>query len=131
MAVLNTTSKEKLALKGSARIAKRPALLRSGAKAAKPPIKLGFTAGKPLARWRARRRLKNAMDTAQSLGAAVKEYGPEAARLVGALEEPKQKRTAPRVAAGVVIGASAVYFLDPKQGAEHRQQARRLVTQAS
>jgi hypothetical protein len=131
MAVLNTTSTRKLALKGAPQIAKRPALLRSGAKAVKPPIKLGFMAGKPLAKWRARRRFKDAMDAAQSLGAAVKEYGPEAARLIGALEEPQQKRTAPRVAAGVVIGASAVYFLDPKQGSEHRQQARRLIAQAT
>jgi hypothetical protein len=46
---------------------------------------------------------------------------------LGLLEHPKPKRTTPRVAAGVVLGATAVYFLDPHSGAQHRRQLQDLV----
>jgi hypothetical protein len=64
------------------------------------------------------------------VGVVMAMYGPLAARQLGWAEVPKQKRTAPRVAAGVVIGAGAVYFLEPKGGPGRREQVLRLVNNA-
>jgi hypothetical protein len=61
------------------------------------------------------------------LGAVMAAYGPLAARHLGWAEAPKEKRTAPRVVAGAVIGAGAVYFLEPKYGPERREQLLRLI----
>jgi hypothetical protein len=54
-------------------------------------------------------------------------YGPVLAQQLGAIDRPKAKRTAPRIATGVVIGASAMYLLEPGNGANHRRQVQRLV----
>jgi hypothetical protein len=40
----------------------------------------------------------------------------------------RMRRAAPPVAAAVVIGAGAVYFLNPAHGEEHRQQVAQLVS---
>lgn len=51
---------------------------------------------------------------------------------LGLAEPPKAKRitpgVAPGVAAGVVIGAGAMYFLEPGHGAEHREKVAHLVS---
>jgi hypothetical protein len=61
------------------------------------------------------------------VGAMMAAYGPLAARQLGWAEAPRAKRTAPRVVAGAVIGAGAVYFLEPKCGPERREQVLRLI----
>jgi hypothetical protein len=71
---------------------------------------------------------RTAGDAARSAGETLQNYAPQVAQQLGLAEPPKQKRTAPRVAAGVVIGASAVYFLEPQGGAERRRQVQRLVS---
>jgi hypothetical protein len=52
----------------------------------------------------------------------------KAAYALGLIEPPKPKRTAPRIAAGAVLGAGAVYLLDPEQGKQHRRRVAQLVT---
>ncbi|HLY51215.1 MAG TPA: hypothetical protein VKR21_18630 [Solirubrobacteraceae bacterium] len=54
-------------------------------------------------------------------------HAPRAAYDLGLAEPPKPKRTAPRLVAGVVIAASAVYFLEPEHGKEHREKVTQLV----
>ncbi|HZU59663.1 MAG TPA: hypothetical protein VE983_01790 [Solirubrobacteraceae bacterium] len=72
-----------------------------GAKAARPEAKLA----KPLAqRWG---------DAARQLGLVV--------------EQPPKKRTAPRVAIGILIGAGGAYLLDPERGAERRHRLSKLL----
>jgi hypothetical protein len=64
----------------------------------------------------------------RSAGETLVTYGPQAAQNLGLVEVPKPKRTAPRVAAGVVIGAGAMYFLEPEHGKEHREKVAHLVS---
>lgn len=142
MAVLSTTTKGQLGWNAAKTAVQNPALTRftakAGAKTAPPFAKLSFKAGKPLAKRQARRRLEQIGETLAEVGEAIFEigelvgavmaaYGPVAARQLGWAEPPKQKRTAPRVVAGAVIGGGAVYFLDPKCGPEHREQVVRLI----
>lgn len=129
MAGLSTATKGWLGVKAAKGVAKNPGLVRltakAGAKSASPLAKLSWKAGKPLAKRQTRRKVEQIGDT---IGSVVAAYGPEAARQLGLVEPPKEKRTTPRVLAGAVIGASAVYFLEPKCGREHRQQVARLVS---
>ena len=55
-------------------------------------------------------------------------YGPQAARELGLVRTLKPKRTTLRLAAGVLIGAMAVYFLEPGAGRRHREQVKQLVS---
>jgi hypothetical protein len=115
MSVINTTTKGKAGLRVAKGAAKRPRLLVSGTRTAMP-----------LSR-HARKRADQVGDAARRVAEALAIYGPQAAYELGLAEPPKPKRTAPRVAAGVVIGASAVYFLEPGQGREHREKVAQLV----
>jgi hypothetical protein len=76
---------------------------------------------------RARRGSDQISEATQAVGQAIAAYAARAAYDLGLAEAPKAKRTAPRVAAGMVIGASAVYFLEPGQGRKHRQKVAKLV----
>lgn len=127
MAVLSATTKGILAGKATKGVAKRPGLRGAGARAAAPAGKLGLRVGKPVAKHQARQRIERIGEAARSFGEALATYGPQAAEEFGLVEPPKPKRTAPRVAAGIVIGAGAVYFLEPEHGREHREKVLRLV----
>jgi hypothetical protein len=119
-----------LGAKAARGVARNPQILKLGAKGAKPAIKAGWGIGKPVARWRARRRYQQMLDTARQLGESLLTYGAEAAMSLGLVEPPppKRTRTVPRVMAGAVIGAAAVYFLEPGSGREHREQLVKLVS---
>lgn len=82
----------------------------------------------PIAKRRARRRIGTIGDTARTYGELLVNYGPSAAQELGLVSSPKPKRTAPRLAAGAIIGAGAMYFLEPEHGAKHREKARQLVS---
>jgi hypothetical protein len=84
--------------------------------------------GKALAKRNARRRVEDFGRAARTVGETIAAYGPEAAQLMGWVEPPKPKRTAPRVMVGIVIGATAMYFLEPGVGKEHRQKALSLIS---
>ena len=135
MAVLSSTTKAKAGVKAAKAAAKNPALIRTGAKVSSPGRGLALKAGKLVAKRRARQQAKRIGETARTVGETargvgeiVAAYGVPAAYLLGLIEQPTPKRTAPRVAAGVVIGASAVYFLEPEHGREHREKVAELVT---
>jgi hypothetical protein len=138
MDVLNARTKAKLGWKTAKAGAKRPNALRA---TVPPAVRLTFKTGKPLAKRRARQQAQRIGETARTVGETARTLGetawmlgetlrhvPQAAQELGLAEAPPPKRTAPRVAAGVVIGASAVYFLEPGVGAEHRRQVLRLVS---
>lgn len=128
MSVISTTTKGKVGLKAAKGAAKRPRAVLAGTRAAIPAVKLGAKAGRPLLKRRARRRADQLLDASRKVGEALTVYGPQAAYELGLAEPPKSKRTAPRLAAGMVIGATAVYFLEPGQGREHREKVAELVS---
>lgn len=138
MSVLSTTTKGKLGIKAGKTLAKNPKLVSIGAQAAAPAGKLGvkaakpigkmsFKTAKPLFKRRARHQAERMGEAARTIGEALAIYGPQAAYELGLAEPPKAKRTAPRVVAGILIGACAVYFLEPGAGREHRKQVAQLV----
>jgi hypothetical protein len=119
MAVLSKGAKTAVGVKAAKGVAKNPGV-----------VKLGLKASKPMARRKARRgvnRVERLSEAAAAFGRELVEYGPQAAQELGLVELPRPKRTAPRVAAGVVLGASAVYFLEPESGREHREKVLKLV----
>ncbi|MBV9195016.1 MAG: hypothetical protein JO168_12795 [Solirubrobacterales bacterium] len=122
MEVLSTGTKAKAAagVKAARTAVKYPALARVGGKVAKPVIKR-----------KARRRGYDVLDTARGAITTIAVYSPLAARELGLveIEEPKPARTAPGLLIGVVVGAAAVYFLEPSQGKAHRDQVMNMVNQ--
>jgi hypothetical protein len=127
MAVLSTTTKGKAGVKAAKTAVQNPGLLRFGSHAAGSASKLAAKAGRPVAKRRVQQRAEQLGDAARSLGEALVTYGPEAAYELGLAERPKPKRTAPRVAVGIAIGAGAMYFLEPEHGGEHRKKVSQLV----
>lgn len=103
-------------------------MLAKGAKATFPAARLGFQASKPFLRRRARQRFEHLAETARTVGEVLAVYGPQAAYELGLAEPPRPKRTTPRVALDMLIGASAVYFLEPDAGPQHRQKLGELVS---
>ena len=114
--------------KAAVAVARRRTLRRATVKAAKPPAKVGWRVGKYIAARKARRhvgRAREQMDKAReqmervgaagkTLGSFVVIYGPMAAEVFGLIETPKPKRRAPAFAAGLVVGAGALYALNRK-----------------
>jgi hypothetical protein len=129
MAVLSNSTKGKVGLKAAGAAIKNPAATRFVAKASAPAAKGGLRLGKTVGKRKANRRLEDVGKTARTVGQTIATYGPEAAQLLGWVEPPKPKRTAPRVLVGVVIGAAAMYLLEPSDaGKERRSKARALVS---
>jgi hypothetical protein len=128
MSVISKRTKGKTAIETAKAAAKRPQLLLTGAKIAVPAGKAGLKASRPMLKRRARQCVKQLDRASETLGEALAVYAPKAAYDLGLAEPPKSKRTAPRVAAGMVIGASAMYFLEPGHGKEHREKVAQLVS---
>jgi hypothetical protein len=128
MAVISTTSKGKLSVKTAGAALKNPGATRVVSKAVKPAAKAGANYRTALAKRRARRRAVRARETARTVGEVLLVKAPDAARELGLIERPAPKRTAPRVAVGVLIGAGAMYLLEPgSHGKEHREKVATLV----
>ena len=128
MAVLSNKTKGKAGLKAVGAAVKYPAVTRLVFKGSAPAAKGGFRMGGAMAKRQARRRVEDLRRAARIMGEMTSVYGPEAAQLMGWVEPPKPKRTAPRVMMGIVIGATAMYFLEPGAGKEHRQKALSLIS---
>lgn len=128
MSVIGKKTKGTIAIKAAKSAAKRPRLLLATTKVAAPSGKAALKVSKPLLKRRARKRLEGIESASHKLGHVLAVEVPRAAYDLGLAESPKPKRTAPRVAAGVVIGASAMYFLEPEHGKEHREQIAQLVS---
>jgi len=127
MSVVSKGTKGVLGIKAGRVAAKHPRALISGAKAAAPVGKLSLKASRPLLKRKALRQAEKVGEAARTLGEALVVYGPQAAYELGLAEPPKRKRTAPRLAAGIVIGAGAMYFLEPGVGRQHREKVAQLV----
>lgn len=126
--MLSTTTKVKLGAKGVRGAVRHPGMVRAGVTGG---TAMGRTAAKmtlPIVRRRTRRRIGGLADTARDIGQTLVTYGPDAAVNLGLIEAPKRKRTAPKVAAGAVLGAGAMYFLEPEHGKEHREKVAQLVS---
>jgi len=128
MAAISTQTKFRVGAKAARGAARNPAILRLSAKGAKPAAKAGWSLGRPIVRWRARRRSEELRETVRELGESLLTYGAEAAVSLGLIEPPAPKpvQTVPRVIAGAVVGAAAVYFLEPGAGRQHRRQLAKL-----
>jgi len=127
MSLISTRTKGRAGIKAAKIAAKRPQLLLAGTKVAVPATKAGLKASKPLLKRRARQRVEQLDRVSRSLGEALAVHAPRAAYELGLADPPKRKRTAPRVVAGIVIGASAMYFLEPEHGKEHREKVAQVV----
>jgi hypothetical protein len=113
--------KRQVATKGAVGATKHPRARRAGVKAAKPVAKASVKVAKPIVKRKVRRRVEPIREALRTAGALVATYGPPVAIEFGLIDVPKRKRTGPRVAVGVLIGATAMYFLDPTHGSERRQ----------
>lgn len=127
--MLSTKTKATLGVKAAKQLAKHPGVLQL----APPATKAGWKLYKPLAKRRARKRVERIGETARGIAMTLATVAPAAARGLGIFEPPKQKRAVapPALAAagaGAVVGASAVYFLEPGQGRKHRAQVAKLVS---
>lgn len=121
MAVLSTSTKAKMGYKGAKTMAKYPKATRRG-------LVAGYKVAAPVAKRRLRHQVELVGETLRTIVEVFAIYGPMLARELGVVEQPKPKRTAPRVAAGFMIGAGTVYFLEPEHGPEHREKVRQLVS---
>ena len=77
----------------------------------------------PVAKRRIRTRSRRARRQAERYGQLAQTTAgtlAQSAQQLGLLETPTPKRTGPRVAVGVVIGATAMYLLEPAAGAQRR-----------
>lgn len=128
MSVFSKKTKSKAGLKVAKATAKRPQLLLTGTKIAVPAAKTGLKASKPLLKRQGRQRVEQLDRASRSLGTALTVSAPKAAYDLGLAKPPKPKRTTPRVVVGVVIGASAMYFLEPGHGKAHREKVAQLVS---
>lgn len=127
MSVISNKTKGKAGLKASKTVAKHPWMVAKGTKLALPVGKAGLKAGKPLAKRRIRQRAEQLDRASHTLGQALAVYAPQVAYELGLAQPPKPKRMVPRILVGVVIGASAMYFLEPGHGKEHREKVVQLV----
>ncbi|HET8976957.1 MAG TPA: hypothetical protein VFN87_02300 [Solirubrobacteraceae bacterium] len=85
--------------------------------------KAGFKVAKAAAK-----RPQQIVRASRILGETLAVTAPRAAYELGLAEPSKPKRTGPGVAAGIVIGAGAMYFLEPEHGSEHREKVAQLVS---
>jgi hypothetical protein len=129
MAALSNSKKGKLGRKAAGTAIKHPRATRLVAKASAPAAKGGWRLGKTIAKRKVGRRIEDVGKTARAVGDTIAIYGREAARLLGWVEPPKPKRTAPRVLVGIVIGATAMFLLEPGEpGKERRAKVLALVS---
>jgi hypothetical protein len=115
MAMVSTKTKAKAGVKGTQVVARHP-MIRRGT------VKAGWTAGKYVAKRKAQSQYERLGPVAQAIGETVMVVAvvwPQIAQELGLVETPKRRSAVPAVAAGVVIGAGAVYFLPvPGRGSE-------------
>jgi hypothetical protein len=109
--MVGNTSKVRIGAKGAVAMARHPTLRRTTVRVATPPAKLGWRVGKIVVRRKARAQIERFGEAGRTVGALALIYGPMVAEVFGLVEAPKPKRRAPAFAAGLVIGAGAVYVL--------------------
>jgi hypothetical protein len=138
--MLSRKSKAKAGLTTARAIIDDPAIRSAAANAAQPVARLSFGITKRVARRRARRRLDrldavvhHLAETVSATTDLVQTYGPSVVESLGSLglvevRQPRQRRAStPKVVGGVLLGAGAMFLLEPVHGREHRRQLQRLV----
>jgi hypothetical protein len=105
------TTKVRIGAKGAAAMARHSTLRR----AAKPPAKVGWRVSKVVVKRKARGQFERLGAAARTFGSVIVIYGPMAAEVFELVEKPKPRRRAPAFAAGVAVGAGAMYFLAGKK----------------
>jgi hypothetical protein len=115
---LKTKTKAKVGAKTAKTAAKNPRIVRAVGRAA-------FKVGKPVAKRKVRRHAKRVSRHAGRVGTTARTavewvvvFGPIVAQAAGLVQPPKRRHTGMRVVAGVVLGATAMYFL---RGGDRRQ----------
>jgi hypothetical protein len=112
MSALSTQRKARVGVKTAKQAAKHPKLVLRGAQVAKPVVRRAVNVRTRQARHQA----VAVLDAGRSIGQTVFEAGRQAAQV-----QVPRKRTVPRVAVGVGVGAAAMYFLDPVSGDQRRR----------
>jgi hypothetical protein len=116
---MRTRTKARLAGKTAKAMVEHPTLRKAAMTAGPPVVKVRFGIARRRARRRALERAAQVQNAARVAQDTLAAYGPQAAEALGLTERPKPRR-APSIAFGAVLGASAVYFLEPGQGAARR-----------
>jgi hypothetical protein len=117
----------KTKLKAAKAVIEHPPLRSAAAAAAPPAAKLVLKRRRRRIRRRSREQAERISEAARTASTALANYGPAAAEALGLTEPPKQKKTAPRVGVGVLIGAGAMYLLEPEKGQARRQKVKGLI----
>ncbi len=117
----------KTKLKAAKAVIENPPLRHAAATAAPPAVKLILKRKRRRAGRRSREQAERISDAARTASAALANYGPAAAEALGLTEPPKQKKTAPRVGVGILIGAGTMYLLEPEKGQARRQKVKGLI----
>ena len=123
MSALSTKTKTRVGVKAAKQAARHPKLVLRGAQGAKPVVRGVVN----LRTRQARHQAAAVLDAGRSIAQTVFEAGRQAGQVAARAEVPR-RRTAPRVAVGIVVGAAAMYFLDPASGDQRRRNALELVT---
>ena len=109
--MVSTKTKAKAGAKGAHVVARHP-MVRKGT------VKAGWTAGKIVARRKARAGVERFSGAGSAIGETMMVVAvvcPQVAQGLGLVETPKRRSAFPAVVAGIVIGAGAVYLLDPER----------------
>jgi hypothetical protein len=106
------TAKVRVGMRGALMMARHPSVRRATLRAAKPPAKVGWRVGKVVVRRRARTQFGQLAANGRTLASFAVIYGPMAAEVFGLVQAPEPKRRAPAFAAGVAVGAGAMYVVN-------------------
>jgi len=107
----STAGKVGMGAIGAVAMARSPKLRRVTFRAGKRPAKLAWRVRKIVIRRKARAQIRRLSATGRNVVLFASIYGPMAAEAFGLVEAPKPRRRAPAFAAGVVVGAGALYVL--------------------
>jgi hypothetical protein len=119
MSVLSTKTKARVGVKTAKQAAKHPKLALRGARGTRPVVRAVVS----MRTRQVRDQAAAVLDAGRSVGQTLFDAGRQAATA-----QVPGKRTAPRVAVGIVIGATAMYFVDPASGGERRRGVLGLIT---
>jgi hypothetical protein len=106
------TAKARVGVKGGLTMARHPTVRRATLRTTKPPAKVGWRVGTVVVSRRARTQREQLAANGRTLASFAIIYGPMAAEVFGLVQAPKPTRRVPAFAAGVLVGAGAMYVLN-------------------